>query len=675
MKKTQIISLLLILCLLGTLDSFAQKEENKEFIQTKNARESLKIAQQFINSGALEKAKRQLKYTIRLKNNFAVAYRELGRVYFELEEYGNAIDTYENSFNNDPNISRAAYYECGESYFKLGQFEQALYYYNEYSSRKTSKYANKKLESGLEIGFDEELEIRLENIRFVTEAQAQDVEHYPKNLGNAINTQHNEYLPAISNTGNRLVFTRDIKGRNENIFTSSFNKEREWSTARKLDNKVNSHRNEGMAKFAADGKVFYFTGCKRPDSEGGCDIYAASLDLFGEVENVEHIEGPNSRSWDSQPCVTCNNDRVYFSSTRPGGYGGADLYVSYKNEDGTWTEGENLGSEINTKHDEEAPFIASDGVTLYFTSTGLPGQGDGDLFMSRNNGEGWTKPANLGYPINTQSKELGIYVHKDSRTIFFASARTEGNGGLDIYQYELPEELRPKIMNNVYGFISDDETGEPIQTPFKIYREGESYAFQSNERGAFFTCLKQNKAYTFHVEVDGYKPFMSAVFLEPPKNNEPSAVEIKLIPIKKDEPVVAKYDPKDNFTIERRPRNIVKRVAFYFDKNSSDLNPQTLAKLDDLAGTLSNSLDKWTIEVVGFADHTGSADYNKVLSEKRANSVAEYLTTMGVPINNVRQEGKGAIASHSTLEMKMNRRVEVILKGQILERVKIYNVN
>ncbi len=672
LRKTKTICYFLLVLMLLVSQAFGQGRQNKS--QAKNARASLGIAEQYIAIGDYEKAKNQLRHTLKLKEDFAVVYRLLGKVLSQLEDYDEAIKAYEASFNLDSNISRAAYFECGEAYFKLGEFESALFYFNEYRSKKDTKYANKSSESGLEVGYDELFKIRMENIQYVLRSQANGVENLPKNLGPSINTVNNEYLPAISNTGKRLVFTRDVKGRNENILTSSYNRTvKDWSTARKLDNRVNSNKNEGMAKFAADGKVFYFTSCNRPDSDGGCDIYSASLDMFGEVTTVNHINGLNSSFWESQPCVSCNGDVIYFSSIRPGGYGGSDIYSSELQEDGTWSEGKNLGPYINTAADEEAPYMATDGKSLYFTSDGHQGQGDGDLFVSRLENGNWTEAANLGYPINSQGKELGVFVHKDGKTIFFASARAEGNGGLDIYQYELPEEFRPKVMNNIYGFIVDDVTNEPIQVGLKIYREGEKYDFNSDERGQFFTCLKQNKAYTFHVEKEGYKPFMSAVFLGANEDNEPSAVEIRLIP--ENEKKVEEKPKEKPYTLIKKPKDIVKIVSFYFDTNSSTLNLQTQAKLDDLASIISENVDKWSIEVVGFADHTGSAEYNKKLSEKRATSVADYLNFSGIPIKNVRQEGKGAIASSTGMEMNKNRRVEVILTGQVMEEVKLYHVN
>ncbi len=640
-------------------------QDKFEYVNTNNARESIQIAQTFINNGQFVKAKKQLKHTIKLKDNFAVAHRELGRVYMELGEYENAIDALELSFSYNADLSRAAYFECGESYFFLGNLSQALYYYNEYNAKKGGNYTNRKKEIGLEKQYDDAYLIRQSNIEFVSNPENQKLlMPVPKNLGDNVNSSHNEYLPAILSNGQRIVYTRDRKGKNENILTAVRDEKKEWTKGRALDEKVNTHSNEGMAKFSTDGKKFYFTGCERPDTDGGCDIYEAEMTVFGEVTSVKHVEGINTYNWDSQPCVTCNKDAIYFSSNRPGGFGGTDIYVSYRVSNDLWGHPINLGPEINTAMDEEAPYIATDGKTLYYTSNGLPGFGEGDIYMSRFVNDSWTQPKNMGNPLNSSSKELGFFIQGDGKTAFFASARPSGNGGLDLYEVELPEEFRPLAMNHIEGSVVDDETGKAIQTEFTIRRTGEKYDYYSDENGAFFTCLQQDKAYTFQIEVKGYKQFMSAVYLPKTNNEEPTLVEIRLIPEKtsKPKPVLVSKEEEPKKKPPVRNRKIVKRVFFYFDVNSSDLTAQTESKLDDLVNTIKFD-NKWNIEVIGYADSSGDPEYNKILSEKRAGSVSDYLKNSGIVIDKVSQEGRGAIDSENEMEKKKSRRVEVIMRG------------
>ncbi len=662
------------LFLLGfSLQIQAQEDDMNSLFKTKNATESLQMAQRFINRGQLERAKRQLKHTLGLKKDFAVAHRTLGKVYSELGKYEKAIDSYEVSFELNKKLSRAAYFECGEAHFHSGDFDAALDYFDKYESLEGTKYINRKRESGLEVEYDRLMEIRRYNISYALQAEKIIPNELPKNLEDKINSRYDEYLPTITQNGYRMVYTRNKRGLNENILTSVVNKKMEWTEGRPLDNKVNSQYNEGMAKYAANGKLFYFAGCERPDSEGGCDIYEAEVDIFGEVREVSHLKGLNTRYWDSQPCIDCPGNIIYFSSIRPGGYGGADIYMSRRNLDGTWGDAVNLGPNINTDKDEEAPFIAKDGRTLYFTSDGHPGYGDGDLFISRLDGEKWSMPKNMGYPINSQSKELGMYVKGDGKTILFASSRFGGKGGLDIYEYELPEDLRPTFTISVIGSIVDKIGGKPIQTTVRIYRQGEAYEYYTDRNGIFYTCLKGGSAYTFHVEAEGYKTFMSAVFLEAPKDYGITPIEINLIreehtvvrtAVQTEIPpepskVIDKNDPR--FASARVTRKGEKKVNFYFDSNSYELNGKAKGKLDDLVNTLSRDAD-WTVEVIGYADSSGDASYNKVLSEKRAGEVAGYLADSGIQIQKVRQEGRGAERASTEIEKWQSRRVEVVLR-------------
>jgi outer membrane protein OmpA-like peptidoglycan-associated protein/tetratricopeptide (TPR) repeat protein len=640
-------------------------QDKMEYVSTTSARESIQIAQKFINSGNFKQAKKQLMHTIVLKENFAVAHRELGRVCLELEEYESAADALEMSFSYDNNLSRAAYFECGEAYFYLENLAQALYYYKEYEGLKGSNYTNRKKEMGLEKVYDESVTRRKENIKYISEAKENPINIAPPvSLGATINSSDNEYLPATLSNGQRIVFTRDRRGHNENILTAVKDENNIWTTGRAFDEKMNTHSNEGMAKFSTDGRKFYFTGCKRPDTDGGCDIYEAKMSIFGEVTSVKHVKGINNKTWDSQPCISCNNDAIYFSSNRPGGFGGTDIYVSYRRVGGLWSDPVNLGPNVNTAKDEEAPFIGTDGKTLYFTSNGLPGFGDGDLFVTREIGNVWGTPINMGAPFNSPSKELGFFLQGDGKTAFFSSARPGGEGGLDLYEIELPDHFRSFPMNHVQGVIVNDETNQPISTHFVIRRIGERYPYESDRLGEFFTCLKQGKAYTFHIEVDGYQEFMSAVYLPKSDNSKPTFVEIRMIPLNKTpKPVTVASKPPIN-----RQRKIVKRVFFYFDINSSDLNVQTESKLDDLVNTIKFD-DKWNIEVIGYADSSGDAVYNKVLSEKRANSISGYLKNSGIVIDKVSQEGRGSIEGKTEEEKKKSRRVEVILRG-VLEDTK-----
>lgn len=640
----------LIIFLLSHHWSFGQ--DYKEFRDTNNAKESLRIAERLMNKGKVDAAIKQLEHTIKIKDNFAVAHRLLGKTYLETGQFKKAIKAFEQSFEIDDKLSRAALFECGEAYFKLGDPELAMYFFNRYEKMKDNNYTNVKKESGLEITYDLMLEERKMNCEYVFNLDKSMIIDEPFNLGKNINSGDDEYLPTITSDGKKLVFTRKLKNVNEDIYLS-YRDGDDWKKSKAYGSSLNTDENEGMARFAMHGKTFYFSGCMREDTEGGCDIYKATL-KDEEIIEVSRLEGNlNSHEWDSQPSISCDGTKMFFSSTRKDGLGGGDIYLSSLLPNGDWGVPSNLGPNLNTQGDEEAPFIANDGKTLYFSSTGHPGQGDGDLFVSRFENGIWTKPKNLGFPINSTGKEIGMYVQGNGKTAFFASERMNGTGGLDIYTFELPEELRPIPMVHLEGFVTDQETEEPIATTISISNAEEKFTAQSDQTGWFFLCVPGNKGYSFQINEKGYDYFIDAQFLDAQDNTSNSIIKLPLV-------------PKNNIkTVAVRKGSPVreKRVQFFFEFDSYDLTQKAELELKELSKLLNREKD-WKVEVVGYADNSGSASYNKKLSEKRAKAIVRFLSEYGVTIDTViKTEGLGSIASAPNNDRSsQSRRVDVVLR-------------
>ncbi|MDB4415045.1 OmpA family protein [bacterium] len=630
--------------------SFGQNPN--DFRDTNNAKESLRIAEWQMNEGDVQAAIKQLEHTVKIKNNFAVAHRLLGKTYLETSQFKKAIKAYEQSFEIDDKLSRAALFECGEAYFKLGEPELAMYFFNRYEKMKDNNYTNVKKESGLEITYDLMLDERKMNCDFVFNLDKSLIIDEPYNLGKKINTKFDEYLPTVTSDGKKLVFTRRLKDVNEDIYLS-YRDGDDWKKGKAYGNSLNTDENEGMARFEMHGKAFYFSGCMREDTEGGCDIYKATL-KDEEIIEVSRLEGKlNSHEWDSQPSISCDGTKMFFSSTRENGLGGGDIYLSTILPNGDWGIPTNLGKIINTKGDEEAPFIANDGLTLYFTSTGHPGQGDGDLFVSKFKNGTWSAPENLGFPINSTGKEIGMYVQGNGKTAYFASERINGTGGLDIYTFELPEELRPNPMVHLEGFVTNGETNEPIETTISISNSSEKFTIQSDETGWFFLCVPGNKGYSFQINQKGYDYFIDAQFLDAQDNTSNNRINLPLV-------------PKNNLKTVAVRKGLPareKRVQFFFEFDSFTLNQKTEIELKELSKLLNREKD-WKIEVVGYADNIGSAGYNKKLSEKRAKAIASFLSKYGVTIETViKTEGLGSISSSPNNDTSsQSRRVDVVLR-------------
>src|ERR1035437_8804520 len=266
-----------------------------------------------------------------------------------------------------------------------------------------------------------------------------DIKNYffkPQNLGDNINSKDPEYYPSITIDGKKIVFTRrvhgsDAKGNeltgNEDFYESELI-DGEWSKAKPLEGNINSSQyNEGAQNISQDGKWLIFTGCLFPEGMGSCDLYISYLTKQGwsQPENL----GPNVNSefWESSPSLSPDKKDLYFSSSVPGGFGGKDIWVCHRNADGKWGPAQNLGAEINTAGDEGSPFIHADNQTLYFNSNGHQGYSEkADLFVSHKQPDGtWSKPENLGYPINTIDEEGSLIVSADGKTAYYASDRSD----------------------------------------------------------------------------------------------------------------------------------------------------------------------------------------------------------------------------------------------------------
>jgi len=628
-------------------------EGKSDFFSTQNAKKSLQHAQTLINQGKLKTARKQLEHTIKIKANFAVAHRELAMVNLELGDYQRAINAFETSFDLDEKLSRAAFFECGEAYFQLGQADMAKYYYTKFTELKNKSYANKQKESGLEIDYDLLLEERLINCKYIEQlATTVPVGSPAQALPAEINSKVDDYLPTVSNTGDLMIFTRTDRRGNQNIFRSQ-NIDSTWTKARSFGKEINTNKNEGMAKLEAHGRRFYFTGCFRPDSEGGCDIYQAIFENQ-EIKETQKLTGSlNGAEWDSQPSVTCDGQTLYFTSNREGGLGGADLWMSTKNPDDSWSEATNLGPKVNTPGDEEAPYISNDGNTLFFTSTGHAGQGEGDLFIARKANDAWAHPENLDYPFNSPGKEIGFFLHADGKTAYFSSARAGGSGGLDIYSVELPEKFRPDPTILLEGQVVNQVTNEPVPAYIKISREEEHRYIKTNETGSFFICLPGNKGYSFQINEPDYDYFIDARFVAATGHLDPSRALLKLKPKQMSPKLVVQ---------KSAAQKEEKRVQFFFASDSYSLTHDDLLELEALANRLKKKRS-WSAEVIGYADGSGSKDYNKWISEQRAQKIMAYLRAQGVASDQiVKLEGKGSTdAEGNSAEM---RRVDVVLYGE-----------
>jgi len=289
---------------------------------------------------------------------YAILLNRLGR-------HQEAIPALETLLQMDPAREPYIHFQLGKLYADQDQLEKAAGHLEIFA--KTP-------------GLDEEdlatAEQMVNTFRFRMKAMAQPVEFDPVSLSDAINSRGDEFNPSFTADGQTIVFTRN-DGRQEDFY-SSVVQHGTWQEAQPLLD-LNTRDNEGAHCLSKDGRTMYFTACQRADGLGSCDLYM-TVWKSGRWSDPVNLGGSvNSRHWDSQPTLSADERLLIFSSKRPDGQGGADLWYTTRRTGGTWQKARPLPGEINTRADEETPYLHADGKTLYFSSNGHPGMGLQDL--------------------------------------------------------------------------------------------------------------------------------------------------------------------------------------------------------------------------------------------------------------------------------------------------------
>jgi outer membrane protein OmpA-like peptidoglycan-associated protein len=331
--------------------------------------------------------------------------------------------------------------------------------------------------------------------------------------------------------------------------------------------------------------------------------------------------------------------------------GGMDLYYCRLGDNGVWSEPSTLGPTLNTAEDENAPFLASDGVTLYFASEGRGGYGSADIFMSRRLDDTWKKwsePVNLGPTINTPGFESGFYLPAAGDSAYYSSSGS-GEGATDIFRIELPDFARPKAVVLVAGRVFDKKSGQQLEATirYETLSNGAQVGVARSDinSGGYKITLPAGDNYGFRAEADGYIAVSDNIDLSKLTKYTEIKRDLYLVPIEVGQAV--------------RLNNL------FFDFSKATIRPESYPELARLIEVMKNN-PKMEIEIAGHTDAVGTADRNRQLSLARATAVAEYLAGNGIATDRVTVKGYGAtrpIASNSSdAGRQQNRRVEVVIK-------------
>lgn len=453
------------------------------------------------------------------------AYLSLGGIYGQLKNYEKSVEFYEKAFALDPNYTSEYKLPYSINLAGMGRFQDALKTINQFLGDPRLKNPN-SIKAG---------EYRKRTYEFAVDYEKKSAgskyNFVPVNAGDKINSAESEYFPSTTIDGSELIFTRKLRNVNEDFFSSQKGNDG-WTASTPLPGNINTPQNEGAQMISQDGQWLVYTGCHRRDGFGGCDIYLSYRTPGGWSEAINMGGFINSESWDSQPCLSPDKKEIYFASNRPGGYGNSDIYVSRLQPNGKWGPAENLGPGINTSGEETSPFIHADNQTLYFTSNGHPGYGEQDIFVARRGPKGvWSNPENLGYPINTINTEGTIFIASDGVTAWYSSDRSDSRGGMDIYTFELRSEVRPKKTLWVTGKVFDQKTIKGLPSAVELIdlstKETVSKV-QTDEAGNYLVTLPIGKNYAFNVNRKGYLFFSDNFLLS---KNPPDSTYKKDIPL------------------------------------------------------------------------------------------------------------------------------------------------
>ncbi|MFT3827304.1 MAG: OmpA family protein [Chitinophagaceae bacterium] len=586
---------------------------------------------------------RTIEQAVKLEPRFLDAYLSIAGMYGELKNYQAAIDNYMKAKTID-----SVYFQDYNLNYSInlagkGDFENALQAVNIFlaipnlnqKSRLAGEYRRKTYQFALDYAKQQPLG----NYKFE-----------PTNMGDSVNSTNSEYYPTITLDGKELIFTRRVNGINEDFFGSEKRGDT-WSKARPLSGNINTSSNEGAQNISQDGQWLIFTGCNFPNGYGSCDLYISYLTPQG-WSAPENLGGRiNTEAWESAPSLSPDKRDLYFASSRPGGYGGSDIYVSHRLPNGQWSEPENMGPNINTAGEESCPFIHADNQTLYFTSGGHLGYGGDDLFMVKKEGKGvWSKPINLGYPINTIENEGSLVIAADGKTAYYASDRSDSHGNLDIYTFELRNDIRPAKTLWVKGKVFDKKSGKGLPSAVELTDLSTQEVLskvQTDETGNYLVTLPIGKDYAFNVNRKGYLFYSENFALSKASPDSTFNINIPLQPIEANASIVLK--------------NI------FFDVNKYDLKPESTSELDKVVILLRDN-PTLKIQINGHTDNVGKADDNIALSNNRAKAVVTYLATKGIDVQRLSFKGFGAtqpIAENNTEEGRaQNRRTELKVVSQ-----------
>lgn len=641
----------------------------------------------------------------------------LGKSQFEGDRPAAALPYLVRAYNLDRSIHEDLDYYLARALHANEKFEDAIVHYESDMQR---------YEEGSSDYIDTQMRIeQCKNGPSVLEIK----EFYKvENLGDFVNTEYPEYAATFAENYTYMIFTsrrprsvaqqskrrwhvRDI---NEEVYEARL-VDGTWMKSRLFSRPIPKLMHDASVAITEDGQnMLYYL------ARNNGDIYISNNE-DGKWSKRESI-GSNINSKDfNEPhaFLTDAGETLVWVSDKDGGEGLKDIYISKRQDDGTWSEGVSIGDQINTPYDDDAPYVTPDGQFLYFSSRGHNSMGGYDLFRCSRQGDGWSAPENLGVPINSVGDDIYFVSELGTDGFYYSSDRPGGFGEKDIYHAYpyIPEETATIVA----GKVMDRKTMAPVAAEVTLVDKGSGKVLgtaQTKEDGSYRFMLPEcGKEYNLDVKVDaavgdaivetgeynvvtGFvkdaisdKPLDAVVELIDPETEKVLATlgtnpktGNYMLPVRSGQKYMVRVNSNEylpyyeEFSVEpngevvahsheiglQRKNEANKLVITwqFFDHDKDIIKKDYYKDLDHVVDVL-NQVPQMKLNIIGHTDGDGSESYNQSLSEKRAAAVAEYLTEKGISKERLNVTGMGEsmpIYDNSSAEFKKwNRRVELFI--------------
>ena len=464
----------------------------------------------------------------------------VGECYFNLLDYPHALEYFEKAKQITSSQHPDLHLELGKVYQIMGELDKAIAEFEAYKKITTSAKSLK----------DSDVDHFLGQCNTAKELMAKPINVTIDNLGKVVNSEFDDKRPSITADGKKMIFTSrrprdkdspvDKEGDGkyfDDIYMSLWDTAKNmWSEPDLVSGAINTEFHDASCSISPDGKQIFVYKNDPLEARGG-DIWVSRLSSsgrWGSPKPMGHMI--NTTYWEDGACISPDGNTLYFISERKvkGAFGKGDIYMTTRaSKGGEWGEPVNLGPDINTEYDEGGVYIAADSKTLFFCSEGHSSMGSYDIFKTVNENGKWTKPVNVGYPINTMGAEKSFILTTDAKKAYIASDRPGGLGERDIYKvdltnYPILSKDPNKVVSSTPGFsilkgtVLSNEGAAALEAEINIYDEAGQLAGTTRsvaaDGGDYFITLPGNKKYTVKIEKEGFKPLEETFVLPDAKD-------------------------------------------------------------------------------------------------------------------------------------------------------------